>query len=277
MSAVPTTPEALAAEVLQAAARPWSSRTLLVDLDGTLAPIAPSPDEVVVPEGALRSLGRLARGGWRVAVVSGRALADVRRLVDVEGVLSFGSHGLEGSWGGREAPGPSLAVRQRLAAIGGPAKRLTWHVPGSRVEVKPAGIAFHDREVAEHDLERWRQLVDELLASSDLSGLERFEGRRVVELRPKGEHKGKILQRMPRRSSVAGHDASLVALGDDRTDEELFEVLGSRGLSVVVGDGSEPTHAVRRLGSPADVAEFLERVADGEEARLAAPASPRTR
>jgi len=267
MSAQALTSEGLAAEVLEAAARPWSVRTLVLDLEGAL----PS----AVPEETKGSLARLTRAGWRVAVVSSRAATDARGILGVEGVHVFGSHGVEGSWGGRDAGGPSLAVKQRLQALEAEARRLTWYVSGSRVEVKPAGIAFHDQEIAEDDLVRWRELVEDLLARHDLSGLERLEAPRVLELRPVGQHKGKVLHKLPRPPRAA-FDASLVVVGDESNDRDLYETLQNRGLSVVVAETDASTRAVRRLSGFAEVARFLELLAEGEEKRVAKPSGPRT-
>ncbi len=269
MSAKPVTAEELGAEVLEAAAKPWSVRTLVLDLEGSLE-VNP-----VVSEEARSALGRLARAGWRVAVVSSRAATDARACLSVEGVHVFGCHGAEGSWGGREAGGPSLSVKKRLQTLEVEARRLTWYVNGSQVEVKPAGIAFHDRDVGDEDLLRWRGLVEELLSKHDLSGLERLEGERVLELRPMGQNKGKVLHRLPRAPRGA-FDASLVVVGDDRRDRELFETLKNRGLSVLVAEEDAPTHAVRRLSGHLEVARFLELLADGEETRVATPGGSRT-
>jgi len=267
MSAKPVTADELGSEVLDAAARPWSVRTLVVDLEGALEPN--------LSEESRSALGRLARAGWRVAVVSSRAAADARARVSVEGVHVFGCHGAEGSWGGRETGGPSLAVRKRLQTLEGEARRLTWYVTGSQVEVKPAGIAFHEREVAEEDLLRWRGLVEDLLSKHDLSGLERLEGERVLELRPVGQHKGRVLHRLPRAPRGA-YDASLVVVGDDRKDRDLFDTLGNRGLSVLVAEEDASTRAVRRLAGRGEATRFLELLAEGEEKRMAAPTGPRT-
>ena len=267
MSAKPVTAEELAREVLEAAARPWSVRTLVVDLEGAIGP--------AVPEEARSALARLARAGWRVAVVSSRAATDARALVSAEGVHVFGCHGAEGSWGGRDQGVLSLAVRKRLQTLENEAKRLTWYVNGSQVEVKPAGIAFHEREIADEDLLRWRGLVEELLSKYDLTGLERLEGERVLELRPAGQHKGRVLHRLPRPPRGA-FDASLVMVGDDRRDRDLFETMKNRGLSVLVASGEAATGAVRQLAEPPEVIRFLEQLADGEEKRVAAPGGTRT-
>jgi trehalose-phosphatase len=269
MSAKPVTAQELGTEVLDAAARPWSVRTLLLDLEGALQL------EPTMSEEARSALGRLARAGWRVGIVSSRASTDARALVNVEGVHVFGCHGAEGSWGGRESGGPSLAVRKRLQTLEAEARRLTWYVTGSQVEVKPAGIAFHERGISDEDLLRWRELVEDLLSRHDLSGLERLEGERVLELRPAGQHKGRVLHRLPRPPRGA-FDASLLVVGDDRRDRALFETLGNRGLSVLVAEEDAPTRAVRRLSGPADVVRLLGVLADGEEKRVATPGGPRT-
>ena len=269
MNAKPVTAEELGTEVLEAAARPWSVRTLVLDLEGALE-LAPTASEE-----ARSALGRLARAGWRVGIVSSRAATDARALVNVEGVHVFGSYGAEGSWGGRDAGGPSLSVRKRLQALEVDARRLTWYVNGSEVEIKPAGIAFHEREVAEEDLLRWRELVEDLLSRHDLSGLERLEGERRLELRPQGQNKGKVLHRLPRPPRGA-FDASLVVVGDDRRERELFATLGNRGLSVLVADQDVSTRAVRRLADASTVVRFLEVLAEGEEKRVATPGGPRT-
>jgi hypothetical protein len=162
-------------------------------------------------------------------------------------------------------------VKKRLQTLEVEARRLTWYVNGSQVEVKPAGIAFHDREVGDDDLLRWRGLVEELLSKHDLSGLERLEGERVLELRPMGQNKGKVLHRLPRAPRGA-FDASLVVVGDDRRDRDLFETLKNRGLSVLVADEDAPTRAVRRLSGHLEVARFLVLLADGR--RSAWPPRP---
>ncbi len=251
---------ALAARVARAARRPGAARTLLLDLDGTLAPLAPRPELARVPPATLEALRRLVAHGWRIGVVSGRPAAQVRAMVPLRGVRAFGSHGLEGSWAGR---GPGRAVpqelRRRLAALARSAERLAGGTPGAWVERKPAGIAIHDRNVAPARVAEWRRRRSRWLALQELDGLERLGGKRVLELRPRGVHKGLAVKGvgLPRRP-----DASLVAVGDDRTDEDLFRAVGGRGLAVRVGRAGVKTLARHRLASPRAVRRFLERLAE---------------
>jgi trehalose-phosphatase len=242
---------ALAQEVARAARRPRSARTLLLDLDGTLAPIAATPGRARVPRRTLEALAALVELGWSVAVISGRPAAEARALVPLRGLRVFGSHG-----GEPQRLAPELV--ERLAKLTVAAASLASGSPGALVEIKPAGIVFHDRAVAPKQLARWRRRVRELIAASDLEGLELLAGRRVLEVRPRGHHKGRVLGAVLGNTAPAEHDASIVALGDDRTDEDLFRSLGGRGLTVRVGRPRAGSSAVRRLASPGAVLRFLE-------------------
>ena len=261
------TAKRLAARVARAARRPRARRILLLDLDGTLAPIAPTPVAARVPAATLRALRDLVVQGWRIAVVSGRPVDQLRTMVPLSGVRYFGSHGLEGSWSGRGRGRATAALRRRLATLAGQARRLAAATPGALVESKPSGLTLHDRRVPAEQLTAWRRRVAGWLASSNLEGLERLAGRRVLELRIRGVHKGLVVRGMPGRAG-ARPDHSVVAIGDDRTDEDLFLALQGVGLSVRVGRAIKSTHATARLPSPAAVQRFLRRLGElGEPGR----------
>jgi len=252
----------LAARVASAARRPGAQRVLLLDVDGTLAPIAPTPEDARVPPPTVAALRSLVARGWTVALVSGRPAAQVRELVPVEGVLAFGSHGLEGVWPG-EPPRRAAGDRDdRIEQLAEGATALAGDTPGVLVERKPAGLAIHDRRVPAARLAGWRRRLDAWLETQQLDGLERLDGRRVVELRPRGVHKGQVAERLPRRRGAPSPDDSLVAMGDDTTDEDLFRALEGRGLSVRVGRRAQPSLAESRLPSPYSVQRFLSLLAD---------------
>jgi trehalose-phosphatase len=253
--------DALADEVARAARRRIARRTLILDLDGTLAPIARTPEEARVPAATLDALGRLVAEGWKVAVVSGRPVDQVRAMVPVRGVLAFGSHGIEGRRGPRRAPALPRGTGERLTAIAAAAKQLARGTRGARVERKPVGIAIHDRAVAHEDLPAWRRRVRTFLAAQDLLGLELLRGHRVVEIRPHGHTKGDVLEFLAPQRGEPSFDASLVALGDDSSDDDLFRALWQRGLGVQVGRSGRISFATRMLASPAAVRRFLERLA----------------
>ena len=209
--------ERLAHEVSHAAARPRARRTLLLDLDGTLAPIAQTPERARVPRAVLAALERLVNRGWSVVVVSGRPVAQASTMVPVAGVDVYGSHGAEPS--GATGVVPPQGVRARLEACAAAAEQFAIQSPGARVEVKPAGVALHDRGVSNEYLGTWRSCVRQVLERCDLTGLEVVRGRRVVEVRARGAHKGVVVDRLIGAGGTGGQDASIVAIGDDRTDE----------------------------------------------------------
>jgi len=231
-------------------------------VDGTLAPIAPTPGQARVPDATLQSLRRLSLLRWRIAVVSGRPAQQVRGMVPVRGVRVFGGHGHEGSWDGsaRRSIAPRTAGRLDVLAKAG--RKLARAESGVLVEVKPAGVAFHDRNVPAGRLAAWRRDRDRWLATVDLEDLVRLDGRRVVEFRPAGVDKGIVVREMPRDSRAPRPDESLVAIGDDRTDEDMFRELEGLGLCVHVGRPGRRTLASQRLPSPAAVGRFLALLAD---------------
>lgn len=245
----------LAERVAQAARREGAARTLLLDLDGTLAPIAPTPADAEVPATTLAALDSLVKLGWSIAVISGRPAADAAEMIPVAGVKIFGSHGAEG---GRRRP--TEAAKRRLRRLAAQAEELAARVPGAMVERKPYGIALHDRQVARGRLHSWRRMLEEWLEAADTAGLERLEGKRVVELRPRGANKGAVAERLCGSRAGRGPDYSLVAVGDDETDEDMFRSVKGKGLTVRVAPPGTKTQAGERLASPLGVQRFLLRV-----------------
>jgi len=256
--------EQLARRAVLASARPGALKTLLLDVDGTLAPIAPTPEEAAVPERTLDALRALAAEGWTVALVSGRPSSEVRSMVPIRRAKVFGSHGLQGSWspGGSAPLSPTL--RRRLGALADEAERLAVSFPGVLVERKHAGVALHDRKLTARRRGEWHRRVDEWLKETDLEGLELLSGRRVLEIRPVGVHKGRVAETMPGYRAGAPRDDSLVAIGDDRTDEDLFHAVARCGMTIRVGRAGKKTRAAHRLASPLAVGRFLRALTSAE-------------
>ncbi len=203
---------------------------------------------------AMKSLVKL---GWSIVVISGRPSADAAEMIPVDGVKIIGSHGAEC---GR---GPlAKAAARRLERLAAQAEELAAGFPGALVERKPFGIALHDRLVARGRLSAWRRMLEEWLASADTAGLERLDGKRVVELRPSGANKGAVVERLSEGCAGSGPDDSLVAIGDDETDEDMFRSMKGKGLAVRVAPPRTKTLAEARLASPLGVQRFLLRLAE---------------
>jgi trehalose 6-phosphate phosphatase len=195
---------------------------LITDMDGTISPIVAVPDAAqVTPRSRelLRALGaRLAL----VAVVSGRAVADVRQRVGLPELVYAGNHGLERWVDDRIVPTPQAApFRPALEAVLAEiAPRL---LPGMRLEDKGATLSLHYRQT--DDPQAAAAAFTPLLeAAAAQHGLSLFQGRMVFELRPPLEiHKGTILRQLVSEYRLSG----AVYLGDDTTDADALRMARS--------------------------------------------------
>jgi len=257
----------LAAEIAAAARRPGAARVLVLDLDGTLAPIVARRRAAKVPAAVLDALSGLRDHGWRVAIVTGRPLLEARRMVPVTGVAVFGSHGIEREGASRPPRSPRTATR-RAATIAREARGFLRAFPGVELERKPYGCAFHYRALRGHARSRFLRELEAWLAERDTRGLDRLPGKGVLELRPEGHGKGTVVGLWPAARNVRRDDRSFVAIGDDFADEELFAALDGRGLTVRVGPARRATIARRRVFGTSAVARLLVALAGiGDEER----------
>jgi trehalose 6-phosphate phosphatase len=195
------------------AAAPGRS-ALVLDVDGTLAPIVARPELAAVPTATRAELVRLAERYLLVACVSGRAGEDARRLVGVEGVELVGNHGLE-----LDPRAHDLA--EEIAAF-----RETVGLP---VEDKTLSLTYHYREA--EDEAAARAALEEVARRAQEAGFDARWGRKVLEIRPAVEaHKGTAVRALVGRS---GAGLGLYA-GDDTTDLDAFAGLRSLGLEHAV-------------------------------------------
>jgi trehalose-phosphatase len=225
-----------------------SPLVLLLDVDGTLAPIVSRPEEAEVPGETRRTLAALAaRPGVHLIVVSGRAAADARRLAGAPGVWTVGNHGLEtiAPDGSLEVDEHAIDFRQRVADAARRLRVQLGAVPGVLVEDKTWTLSVHYR-LADPAVEpRVREAVD---GAADHAGLRVLGGKMVVELRPPVEiHKGTAALALVRRLVQRPEEASILCAGDDRTDEDMFVAVRAafpRAVTVRVAGGSDEAHRV---------------------------------
>ncbi len=227
---------------------------LFLDLDGTLALIEATPGAVMADPGRTRLLRRLVeRFGGRVAILSGRSIEEVDRILERAVTCVAGLHGLQH----RTPSGCGAAVTPH-PALDQVEETLRWFVKGQQgllVERKAGSVALHYRgrpPAAE-------ACLDIGLRMAAIHGLQVQEGRMVVELRTPGPDKGDSLRRFMAMAPFAG--AIPVMIGDDMTDEHAFDAAGGLGgWSVLVGE-PRPTAALYRLHDPAAVMVWLEEAA----------------
>jgi trehalose 6-phosphate phosphatase len=242
----------LPAELDEALAVLADRRPLLVasDYDGVLARLRDDPSAAVPEPGVADVLARLASvDGVTVALVSGRGVADLRTTSGFTGPYRWvGSHGAE-----FDGPlsGDLAARRDDLAAVLAP---LVAGTPGARLEVKPASVAVHVRQVADRDA--GAELLTEAGALAD-SSLTMKPGKDVLELAVTDADKGSALRRLGAELGVAAS----VYLGDDLTDEDGFRALDAADdVTVKIGDGE--TDARYRVPDPAGAVALLRRLAE---------------
>lgn len=244
--------------------RAWASTgrlVLLLDFDGTLAPIVDRPESAAMLPAARSALEILAaRDGVDLAIVSGRGLDDARSLARLDGVAYAGNHGMEIEIErSREVHEEAASARPELDAVAAELRGRLARVDGALVEDKGLTLSVHFRLVSPSEVEGVRNAV-----ATSVQGFERLrvtEGKRVLEIRPKVDwHKGRAVAfLLDHLRPPSG--APILYLGDDRTDEDAFRVLRDGtfpGDGIVVAD--EPpasTSAVARLASAEEVAELL--------------------
>ncbi|MGC4083489.1 MAG: bifunctional alpha,alpha-trehalose-phosphate synthase (UDP-forming)/trehalose-phosphatase [Vicinamibacterales bacterium] len=225
--------DAMAPRVL-ARCRDAQSLALLLDYDGTLVPLASTPEEAVPDEELLRLLRRLAaRPGLDLHIVSGRMRESLSAFLDSVPATLWAEHGFwhrpmgHATW----SPAGTLPVdwMQKVLPI---LEQFTTTTPGSRIEHKGASVAWHyrlaDPEFGERQAHELRMLFGDALSNQPL---EVIEGHKVIEIRFRGVNKGQVVHQI---LASQAHDL-MVAIGDDRTDEDLFAALPDSAVAIAVG------------------------------------------
>lgn len=227
-------------------------RLLLLDYDGTLVPFAPTPEAAAPDARLLELLGRLT-GVERsdVVVISGRPRATLEEWLAPVGVGLVAEHGAwireSGEWA-TLAP-LDAAWKERLRPV---LEAVADRTPGSFVEEKDHSLVWHYRNVhPELAKLRARDLVESLGPLTEGAGLSVLEGDKVLEIRSSLVDKGRAAHRWMGRASYD----FVLALGDDRTDEDLFDAAPPDAWTVKVGWG--PSHAKFSLAGPEQARRLL--------------------
>ncbi len=230
-------------------------RALLLDYDGTLAPFTADRDRAVPYPGVRDALAALAADGrTRLAIVSGRSVADVARLVDLPLEL-WGSHGLEHRSGtGAYESAPMVAeVRRTTAEISAWIRERGWE---SLLETKPFGLALHARGRPELFEKAGPEVLARWSGPARDAGLDIRPFDAGVEFRPSVGNKGRVVDRVILEE---GSETPVAYLGDDETDEDAFAAIRGRGLGVLVRTQQRPTSADAWVQPPDGLRDFLER------------------
>lgn len=209
---------------------------IVLDVDGTLAPIVPRPEDARVPDETRRELERLAGRYGLLSFLSGRTGEDARRVVGLEGASYVGVHGLE-------LEPEAERWRDPLAELAGAAG---W--PPAETEDKGLTVSFHYRSSADEQAARVE--LEHIAEQARSAGLVPRFGRKVLEIRPPVDaDKGTAIRHLLQEAGVT---RGLYA-GDDTTDLDAFRGLREAKLELAVCVAVSSEEGPVELGETADI------------------------
>jgi len=254
------TPEAALKDAL-GRMRGATTLAILLDYDGTLVPIAATPDQAMPDSDLLNlilALGKRPHTG--VEMVSGRARETLEAWFGTLPIALSAEHGIWFRAGPTAAweCAIDLLSADWLGDVRAILEEFTAATPGAFIEEKAASIAWHYRRATRgFGQMQARQLRVRLSQAMIGQSVDIVEGKKVLEVLPRGANKAAVVQRL------LSHEPSpmlIAAFGDDRTDEELFAALPPNAVTLHVGPG--PSLATHRLRDPAATRSFLAALLD---------------
>jgi trehalose 6-phosphate phosphatase len=237
-----------------------SETAILLDIDGTLLDLMPTPREVWVPPGLSKTLNRLLqRTSGALALVSGRSINDIDLIFAPDVFPAVGGHGAEmrlemdSESVAAHAPPMDKELKRRLAAIA----KLS---PGILLEDKGYSLALHYR-LAPHAEKAIYAAVSLIRADLPNAPIEVLPGKCVCEIKHSGFTKASGVRELMTREPFKGRRPFFI--GDDVTDETVFAIMPDfDGLAFSVGRRARGVAG--HFDSPDDVREFLTHLLDDE-------------
>lgn len=240
---------------------------LLLDYDGTLAPIVESPALATLSKENKDLLRRLSKEpNCSLAIISGRSLEDIKSTVGLRGVFYAGNHGLE-------IEGPkikfesqvSLRLKSVIRNIAEELPKRLARIKGVLVEDKGLTLSIHYRLVDKEDLPAFENIIFEVTSLYTVRDKIKVDsGKRVYEIKPPVKwDKGKaVLWLLAKQQFILGAKKVLpVYIGDDITDEDAFKALKRKALTVFVGEPGN-SKADYYLQNTEEVIQFLRLILD---------------
>ncbi|MFH0763918.1 MAG: trehalose-phosphatase [Candidatus Omnitrophota bacterium] len=226
---------------------------LFLDYDGTLAPIARTPDRAILPKRTKELLRRLSEmPDCKIAIVSGRTLGDISRRVGLKNIVYVGNHGFEikGPKIDFKSPVP-VQYRKTLEEIRAKLEKSLSSIGGVFIEDKGFSLSVHYRLADKKRVPAVKAEFYTVVLLYELKNSVRVKpGKMVLEVRPPiSWDKGKVVLRLLGRRFP-------IYIGDDVTDEDAFESLKNKGITISVGKPKN-TKARFYLKDTKEVAEFL--------------------
>lgn len=235
---------------------------LLLDYDGTLTPIMERPELAILHLDMKKLLKRLA-SQFKVAIISGRSLSDLKKLVALTGIYYMGNHGLE-------INGPSVefvlpgAKRTRpiISKLCNKLRKELKHIHGAIVDDKELTVSVHYRLVPRKELRALKSIFEEVVGPHVASGFIMVtKGKKVFEVRPNVDWgKGKAALWIINLIDPMGK-LTPIYIGDDKTDEDAFLAIKDRGITILVSGKRKKSHAKFFLRDESEVKTFFKKLA----------------
>jgi trehalose 6-phosphate phosphatase len=239
-----------------------SQSAILLDIDGTLVDLAPTPREVWVAPGLAKTLNRLLkRTSGALALVSGRSLNDIDLIFAPEQFPAVGGHGAEMRLStdseavASHAPPMDKELKLRLAAIA----KLS---PGILLEDKGYSLALHYR-LAPHAEKAIYEAVSLIRADLPNAPIEVLPGKCVCEIKHSGFNKATGVRELMTHEPFKGRYP--IFIGDDVTDEAVFGIMPDLG-GLAFSVGRRAQGVAGHFDEPRDVREWLAHLLDDEAA-----------
>ncbi|MFW5822009.1 MAG: trehalose-phosphatase [Tangfeifania sp.] len=236
---------------------------LFLDYDGTLTPIVKRPEDALISD-SMRSVLKKCAAKFKVAVVSGRDMDDLKSKVQVDKLIFAGSHGfrISGPDGLYKEHEKADVILPRLSDIEEELYQILPQIDkGIQIDRKRYAVAVHYRNANEDNIPVIKQKVDEILKENP--DFKKGEGKKILEIKPNVDwHKGKAVLWIMKKLGVDDTSKFVpIYIGDDVTDEDAFRSISEFGVGILVGTHGQETAARYRLDDVPDVQSFLNRLA----------------
>ena len=230
---------------------------LFLDYDGTLAPFNNDPSKAVPEEGILELLHKLGSNKFIYAsIISGRPISEVKTFIDISNFDYAGKHGLEIHLHNENNYSLSSDYSDLTSKLKQALSLLYEDKLDFRIEDKNPILTIHHSPKLNVSNE-----VNVIKEYIDQSLFEIMVGRRIIEIKPIGFDKKNavdfIRKKILKENSITNY--TLIYIGDDTTDEKVFEVMADDNISVYVkNESSLKTNAQYYVNNPLEVKSFLE-------------------
>jgi len=238
-----------------------NSLLFFLDYDGTLVPFKERFTEVMTPKKIKQLIRQLIKNPKvQLIIVTGRPLHEIKKLMKIKGVSFIALHGLhiETANGAQFSWKQADQARVLIKAIKEDMQGMLKDEKGAFLEDKELTIVLHYRLLPTNKIHMMKKKFKQTVQTIDEKRiLEIINGAKVIEARPKGWHKGKAIETFI-ATHVKEKNPLPIYIGDDITDEDAFQSLRKRGITIYVANRSKRKTTARYwVKNPDEVFSFL--------------------